>query len=127
MHLSNNFNCTLCFQKLKQPWFTPPEIAFPIVWSGLFAGMGYASYMVYRDGGGFEGAARTPLMIYGAKLAVNWAFTPLYFGAKKLGWVNILLFYTPAHLCLYCLQCLNEIFYVFRLPLTSALCGFWSE
>lgn len=75
-------------QKLKKPWFCPPEKAFPIVWTSLYASMGYASYLVYRDGGGFDGPARVPLMIYGAKLLVNFAFTPVFFGLKQLGWVS---------------------------------------
>ena len=73
------------YRSLKKPFFQPPEWVFPIVWTSLYASMGYASYMIYRDAYDVE-KRNCALSVYAVHLLINWSFTPVFFGRRKLGW-----------------------------------------
>ena len=70
------------YKGLKKPWFNPPNWIFGPVWSLLYICMGTSSFLVWSQGG--FSAQALPLAVYGAHIAFNAAWTPLFFAAKRM-------------------------------------------
>eukprot|EP00850_Spirogloea_muscicola_P019275 SM000187S03892 [mRNA] locus=s187:226924:228767:- [translate_table: standard] len=70
------------YKNLKKPSWTPPAPAFPIVWTTLYVLMGYASWLVFKDGGFDKNTVA--LGLYAVQLFFNFWWTPLFFGMHKL-------------------------------------------
>lgn len=106
------------YKSLKKPSWRPPNSAFPIVWTGLYTGMGYASYLVWKDGGGFDGPARLPLTLYASQLALNWSWSPIFFHYHSPKWsmVNIVFLWSGVAACSYTFWQINKTAGIIMIP-----------
>lgn len=68
------------YSGIKKPKWNPPNWLFGPAWGVFYLSMGVASWTVWRSGAGRAG----PLALYAAQLALNLAWTPLFFKAHAL-------------------------------------------
>lgn len=68
---------------LKKPVWTPPNFAFPLVWSALYSANAVSGWLVFEAAGWGAGPA---LSLYGASLLLNAGWSAVFFGAKRLDW-----------------------------------------
>ncbi|XP_005379493.1 PREDICTED: translocator protein [Chinchilla lanigera] len=77
------------YATLQKPSWHPPRWALAPIWGTLYSAMGYGSYMVWKELGGFTEEAVAPLGFYAGQLALNWAWPPIFFGARQMGWALV--------------------------------------
>ena len=79
------------YERLKKPSWRPPNWLFAPVWTVLYVMMAVAGWPVWRQAG-FMGAGLA-LAAYALQLVINAAWTPLFFGLRRLdlGLVDIVL------------------------------------
>jgi benzodiazapine receptor len=69
------------YASLQKPTWNPPGWVFGPVWSTLYLLMGISVWLVWMRGG-FT-AHRRPLSLFLVQLALNAAWTPLFFGLQR--------------------------------------------
>ena len=71
------------YASLAKPSWNPPSAVFAPVWSLLYASMGVAAWLVWRQAGFKE--ARTALGLFAAQLVLNALWSWLFFGLHRPG------------------------------------------
>jgi tryptophan-rich sensory protein len=74
-------NVASWFPDLVKPAFNPPDWLFAPVWVALYLLMAVAAWRVWR----IRGLASAPLALYAVQLALNFAWSFIFFGAHRLG------------------------------------------
>jgi translocator protein len=74
---------TAWFRGLEKPAFQPPDWIFGPVWTLLYIMMGVAAFLVFRRGLDAPGV-KAALVAFVAQLALNAAWTPVFFAAQSL-------------------------------------------
>lgn len=72
------------YKDVKKPSWNPPNWLFGPVWTVLYTAMGVASWLVWKNGGG-----PVPLTLYGIQLAMNLAWSPIFFKLHSPGWAAV--------------------------------------
>ncbi len=91
--LSNSGYGNAWFDGLVKPNFMPPGWMFGAVWTTLYVLMGLALALVWASPPGRDRTAA--LRLFFAQLVVNYAWSPIFFGARmiELGLLTILLMF----------------------------------
>jgi tryptophan-rich sensory protein len=72
------------YPTLEKPWFTPPDAVFAPVWITLYAMMGVASWLVWREGPR-RATTQIALAVYAVHLVLNAAWSLVFFGLRAPG------------------------------------------
>ena len=67
------------YERLNKPWWTPPDIVFPIAWTILYVCMAAAAARVAMLPG-----AGLALAFWSFQIALNGLWTPVFFGLKRM-------------------------------------------
>ena len=69
------------YESLSKPGWTPPNWAFPVVWTVLYVMIAFAGWLVWREAGW-----SLPLALWGLQLVLNAAWSALFFGLRRMAW-----------------------------------------
>lgn len=83
----------LVYNSLEKPWFSPPSIVFPIVWSILYFLLAVAIFLNYKKDG-------KDFLIYFISMFINFSWSYIFF-AQRLYGIGFLIIIVLIVLCVY--------------------------
>ncbi len=88
--LSNNGDANIWYAPLEKPWFQPPDWAFGVAWTTLYALMGIALAIMLTEPR--SKGRDVALGLFATQLLLNFAWSPIFFagGMIDLGLLLIL-------------------------------------
>ncbi|WP_062211066.1 TspO/MBR family protein [Aureimonas sp. AU12] len=77
------------YEGLRKPGWTPPNLAFPIVWSVLYVLMAVSGWLVWRE----AGLTLIPFSIFAIQMILNFLWSMFFFGWRRpdLAFIDIVL------------------------------------
>ncbi|MDZ7712351.1 MAG: TspO/MBR family protein [Rhodovibrio sp.] len=70
------------YADLAKPWFTPPNVVFPVAWTVIFGLIALAGWEAWRRS--VPGEFGWPLACFLLQLVLNFAWSALFFGEGEL-------------------------------------------
>ncbi len=71
------------FDKYKEPPLLPPGWLFPVVWTILYAAMGYSAYLIHSSDAEHS-EKKNALTLYWVQLALNFSWSIVFFRFEAL-------------------------------------------
>ena len=88
------------YQNLKKPKLNPPNWIFGPVWTLLYLMIGYSAYLIWNKHKQFSLDHKYAWFVYIIQLVLNYSWTPVFFGLKKLYYALIIIIGLAASICL---------------------------
>ncbi|RMV79558.1 TspO/MBR protein [Pseudomonas caricapapayae] len=74
------------YESLQKPSFTPPDWAFPVAWTTIYLLLAWAGFRLTLIPG-----SEAVLALWAAQIALNTLWTPVFFGANRIGAAMVIL------------------------------------
>lgn len=72
------------YDGLTKPWWTPPPLVFPIVWTALYLAMSYAASRIGAQAATAGAPVALALALWAVQIALNTLWTPVFFGLHRM-------------------------------------------